>query len=194
MPDDKLLILALQAGDPAAFQSLFESYADRLYNLALRLLRDPREAEDVVQDTFIKAITRLDQFEGRSNLGTWLYRVAYNASMDRLRREDELPLLGDDLGEDDDLLVAMPNSLVEWDTPERLILDGEARLLLDGAIHQLPETLRAVFILRDIEELSTDETAEVLSISPGAVKVRLHRARLALRESLAAHFADRQLT
>jgi len=189
MADDAAILRALQAGDTGALAALFDAYADRLYRLALGLLHNPDEAEDVVQETFLKALTHLDRFEGRSRLSTWLYRVAYNASMDRLRRQGEsaLPAAeGDDREAD---AVPLPQVLVEWRTPEEILIDAEARAALDEAIQALSESLRIVFVLRDIEGLSTAETAEVLGISPGAVKVRLHRARLALRERLAALFA-----
>lgn len=189
MSVDTDLLTAVRAGDPAALAALFDAHADRVYRLALGLLRDPAEAEDVVQETFLKAMTRLDQFEGRSRLDTWLYRVAYNASLDRLRRRPTDPLPEDD---GDDAPALMPQSLVEWSlTPENRLLDGEARAALDAAIQTLPEKLRAVFLLRDIEGLSGEETAEALGLQVGAVKVRLHRARLALRERLAAYFGER---
>lgn len=191
MPDDTSLLKALQAGDSSAFSTLFETYADRLYRLAMGLLQHSDEAEDIVQETFIKAITHLDQFEGRSNLGTWLYRVAYNASLDHLRQRVEDPLPDDGPYAQDEVPLAMPEVLVEWQTPEDLLIDEQDRRFLDQSIRQLPQTLRIVFVLRDIDELSTAETAEILGISASAVKVRLHRARLELRESLAVYFAER---
>lgn len=194
MLDDAAVLDALKAGDPTALAALFEAHADRVYRLALGLLREPAWAEDVVQETFLKALTHLDRFEGRSSLGTWLYRVAYNGCMDRLRRRREDPLPPDE-PDPDDLLVPLPEALIEWDmTPEEVLADAEARAQLDDAIGELPESLRAAFILRDIEELTTEETAEALAISPGAVKVRLHRARLALRERLSGYFLERRAT
>lgn len=191
MPDDTSLLKALQAGDSSAFSTLFETYADRLYRLAIGLVQQSEEAEDVVQETFIKAITHLDQFEGRSNLGTWLYRVAYNASLDRLRQRAESPLPDDGPYKEDEAQPLMPEVLVEWHTPEDLVIDEQDRRFLDQSIRQLPQTLRTVFVLRDIDELSTAETAEILGLSISAVKVRLHRARLELRESLAVYFTER---
>ncbi len=171
---------------------IFDTHADRVYRLALGLLRDPSEAEDVLQQTFLAVLTHLDRFEGRSSLGTWLYRVAYNASMDRLRRHSELPLPEEDGAAAEDESLPLPKTLINWDfTPEEILMDGEARAALDDAIGRLPETFRVVFMLRDIEELSTADTAEVLGISQSLVKVRLHRARLALREHLASYFAER---
>ncbi len=152
-------------------------------------MRERQAAEDVVQETFLSAITHLDQFEGRSAVGTWLYRVAYNASLTRLREKPSEPLPAD---EPEPGEPPLPRALVEWDlTPEEMLMDGEARGHLDAAIAVLPESLRATFLLRDVEGLSTLETAETLGISEGAVKVRLHRARLALRERLAEYFGER---
>jgi RNA polymerase sigma-70 factor (ECF subfamily) len=191
MFEDTSLLKALQAGESGALAVLFEKYADRIYRLALGLLRDPSSAEDVLQETFLAALTHLNQFEGRSSLGTWLYRVAYNNSMGRLRQHREVSLPGDE-PDSDEQDIPLPNSLVAWElTPEEILADEEARAQLDVAIGKLSETLRAVFILRDIEELSTAETAEALGLTESAVKVRLHRARLDLRERLAGYFAER---
>jgi RNA polymerase sigma-70 factor (ECF subfamily) len=182
---------ALRSGDPQALAALFEAYADRIYRLALSLLRDPSAAEDIVQETFVSAITHLDRFEGRSSLGTWLYRVGYNASLDWLRRRRDEPLPPDEPGDESDA-VPLPRSLVEWTlTPESRQAEGEMAAELDRAIGELSEGLRVVFLLRDVDELSTQETAEALGLTEGAVKVRLHRARLALREKLADYFAER---
>lgn len=176
---------ALREGDDAALGALFERYADRIYRLAVGLLHEPAEAEDVVQESFVKALTNLDRFEGRSGIGTWLYRVAYNAAMDRLRRRGREPVT-----ESDDM--PSPHSMVDWSsTPEALLLDNEARAALDAATDTLSASLRAVFILRDVEGLSTLETAEALGISESAAKVRLHRARLQLRERLSEYFSER---
>lgn len=189
MFDDAAALAALQAGDMSALAALFDTHSDRVYRLALGLLHDPAEAEDVVQETFLALLSHLNRFEGRSRLGTWLYRVAYNASMDRLRQRGNVALPADQPDQDDDSGPPLPRTLVAWQlTPEQILLDAESRAALDAAIQKLPTTLRTVFMLRDIEGCSTAETAEVLSISASAVKVRLHRARLILREQLAGYF------
>lgn len=190
MSDDSALIQSMRENDGAAFAVSFQTYTDPIYRLALGLLGDPVEAEDVLQDTFVALISHLDRFEGRSRLSTWLYRVAYNKSMDLLRKIREIPLLEDsDVDVEEEILI--PHNLVEWDlTPEVILADDEARSKLDLAIGEIPETLRAVFLLRDVEEISTADTAEALGISEGAVKVRLHRARLALRERLTGYFTE----
>lgn len=180
-------IEALKRRDPDALAAIFDRYANRIYRLAVGMLHDEQQADGVVQDTFIKLIERIDAFEGRADIGTWLYRVAYNECLGRLRREkrhrsDTL----DDLPED-----TLPAHFVDWGSlPETALADTEAQAHMQAAIAALPPSLRAVFTLRDVEELSTRETAQALSISEGAVKVRLHRARLALRESLAAYFEE----
>ena len=181
------LIAALRANDPAALAQLFELYADKLYRLAVSLLHDEQQADGVVQNTFMALITHIDTFEGRAALGTWLYRVAYNESMMRLRRTR--PQV--ELDEMDDESELMPTCLIDWQAvPEAIADSHEAQHEMTRAIGTLKPELRAVFTLRDIEELSTRETAEILGISEALVKVRLHRARLALRERLATYFEE----
>ncbi len=192
MQEEIELLNAIRRGDPAACTAVFETYADRIYRLSLSLLKNPSEAEDVVQETCLKGLTHLGRFEGRSSVGTWLYRVAYNACADRLRRKEEQPLPPDEESEDDDNSFPMPQNFMEWETPEDSLLGSEERELLKKAVDGLPESLRTVFLLRDVEELSTLETAEILGVSEALVKVRLHRARLRLRENLAGQFSGWQ--
>jgi RNA polymerase sigma-70 factor, ECF subfamily len=183
-------LAALQQGDKAAFAQLVELYADRLYNLIVKLLGDAFEAEDVLQEAFISAYRNIGRFEGRSSLGTWLYRIAFNAAMMRRRKKrpdtvsmDEPIQLGD--GE------FVPRQFFDWCClPERDLLSSEALQYMDEAIQLLPESLKPVFILRDIEGLSTAETGDVLDLSVAAVKSRLHRARLFLRERLSEYFSE----
>ena len=179
--------------DPEVLTALFERHADRLYRLAARLLHDDGEAEDVVQETFLQALDRAASFEGRSDAGTWLYRVAYNRSLDRLRaRRRKGERAWAEAPEQEEGGVPFPSSLVDWSAAaDRATLDGEARAVLNAAIAALAEPLRATFLLRDVEGFSTAETAAALAISEGAAKVRLHRARLQLRERLADYFGER---
>ncbi|HEC22207.1 MAG TPA: sigma-70 family RNA polymerase sigma factor [Chloroflexi bacterium] len=189
MSSEQELLAALREGDAEAFAALFEAYSDRLFRVAVGVLGDEDEAEGVVQDTFLRLFESLDRFEGRSKLGTWLYRVAYNASLDRLRKRRPTRPIDDDPDEGE---LPAPAILVDWShIPESLLDTAEAQAELEAAIAELPESLRSAFVLREIEGLSTRETAEVLEISEGAVKVRLHRARLLLRERLAGYFAER---
>ncbi len=188
---EKELLARFQSSDPAsALTDLFETYADQIYRLGMQLLGDPSAAEDVVQETFVSAITHRASFEGRSKLGSWLYRIAYNAALGRLRAKHEVPLPEDE--PDDDSPVALPRSLIEWNlTPEQLQADGEAGDHLQKAIQALPLKYRVVFFLRDMEDQTTEQTADALGLTETAVKVRLHRARLALRETLTEYFSER---
>jgi RNA polymerase sigma-70 factor (ECF subfamily) len=185
------LLPKLRAGDPLAFAQFVEENQRQVYNLALRMLNDPQEAEDVLQETFLNAYRALPNFEGRSSLGTWLYRIASNASLMRLRKKQ--PNL---ISVDEPLILdagdGLPRQLADWSSiPEHELLSNESRQVMDEAVAELPESLRIVFILRDIEGLSTLDTGEILGLSEGAVKTRLHRARLRLRERLSTYFTER---
>ena len=189
MFDEQELLAALRRRDAAAFSQLFEAYSDRVYRLAVGLLENEVEAEGVVQDTFMRLIERLDQFEGRSKLSTWLYRVAYNLCQDRLRKRKPISTLVEEV--DDEGTIPTPTILIDWEQlPERCLTAAEISRELDEAIATLPPKLKAVFILREIEGLSTQACAEALDISVSATKVRLHRARLLLREQLATYFME----
>ena len=191
-PLDELACLeAMRRGDPGCLGGFFEAWADRLYRLSLRITGDAATAEDVVQESFVKLMTGADRIEGRSRLASWLYRVAYNASLDRLRDQKKLaPVPAED---GDDAAVPMPSTLVEFGrTPEAMLRDAETRGALDAAIQALPPSLRAAFLLRDVEGLTTAEAAEALGLTEANLKVRLHRARLLLRERLSAFVAGRQ--
>ncbi len=187
MPSEQALVSALRRREPAAFAALFDAYSDKVYRLAVGLLDDETEAECVVQDTFLRILERLDQFEERAQLSTWLYRVAYNLTMDRLRQRRPTVMMAD---EADDETIPGPAVLVDWEhMPEDLLTASELAVELNKAIAALPEKFRVVFVLREIEGLSTEETAVITQLSLSAVKVRLHRARLFLRERLAESFA-----
>ncbi len=190
LTEDGIDLHALRQGDKAAFARLVELYADRLYNLTLKLTGDPFEAEDVLQETFISAYKHIHTFEGRSSLGTWLYRIAYNAAMMRQRKKQP-----DTVSIDEPVTLdsgdMVPRQFFDWCClPERDLLSSEALRYMDEAIQLLPESLKPVFILRDIEGLSTAEVGEVLDLSIAAVKSRLHRARLFLRERLSEYFSE----
>jgi RNA polymerase sigma-70 factor (ECF subfamily) len=187
--DEAELVAALRAGDQQAFAEMVERHSGTVYNLALRMMGNPLEAEEVLQETFISAFRALPRFEGRSQLSTWLFRIAYNSALMRLRRRGPItssidePLTSEEGN-------PMPRQLVDWAwEPERVVLNAELRSVLESAVVALPPTLRGVFVLRDIEGLSTAEAAEVLGLTETNVKVRLHRARLVLRERLNGYFA-----
>jgi RNA polymerase sigma-70 factor, ECF subfamily len=187
--DETACLEAMRRGDPACLGAFFEEWGDRLYGLALRLLRDPAAAEDVVQESFLKLMANAERIEGRARLATWLYRVVYNACIDRLREQKRLVPVPDDA---DEAAVPMPSVLVDFRlSPEEMLRDAQTREALEEAIASLSPTLRAAFLLRDVEGLSTAEAAEALSVSEANLKVRLHRARLALRERLSGHVAAR---
>lgn len=180
------LLDALRRRDEAALTTIFNLYADKIYRLAVSILHDEVQADGVVQNTFIALIEHIHGFEGRAKISTWLYRVAYNECMGRIRKQR--PQLDLDTLLDEDI---MPASFVDWrDVPDAILSGSEAMVQMQSAIQKLSPNLRAVFTLRDVEELSTAETADILGISQSAVKVRLHRARLALREYLAHYFEE----
>jgi RNA polymerase sigma-70 factor (ECF subfamily) len=187
--EERELVHALHRGDQDACRDLIDQYGGRIYGVALRLMRNPDAAEDVLQETFIDACNAVGEFQARSSLGTWLYRIATNNSLMRLRQPDDptVPLDAPELTEPSNL----PQQLNAWpEAPEQLVLNDELRQRLESAIDALPAALRPAFVLRDIEGLSTREAAEVLGITTSALKVRLHRARLQLRESLSAYFLE----
>ncbi len=188
---DRDLVRAAQEGDQQAFRELVLRYENRIYHLALRMLHDPQDAEDVLQETFISVYRHLESFRGDAEFSTWIYRIATNASLMKLRSKPTTTSLDEQLADAEEDLP--PRELVDWSAaPEQSLLTTEVRSEMDHALTQLPETLRAVFVLRDIEGLSIEETASVLDISVPNVKTRLHRARLALRAALSDYFAERQ--
>ena len=188
LEQEQKLIERLKAGDETAYAEMVEVHAGRIYNLALRILGDEVAAEDVLQETFMNAFRAIDRFEGRSRLSTWLYRIAANQALMKLRRSKPVEVPLESTGEQDLVL----NQASDWSSrPESELLDSEARHEMQRAISKLPDTLRLVFILRDIEGRSTAETAEILNISIPAVKTRLLRARLNLRNRLSLYFDER---
>ncbi len=177
---------------PAArqrFVQTVETYAPRLYRHLLHMLQDPQDAEDALQETFLKAYRHLPRFQERAQLSTWLYRIATNEALMHLRRRRTTPLSLEALTAED----ALPDEILlnNWQVlPEQALLSAETRQVLDEAVAQLSPALRAVFLLRDVEGFSTRETAEILGISLDAVKTRLARARLRLREALTRYFGQ----
>ena len=194
---DVAIIDRLRAGDPSVLESLIERYSPRVYRVAVGITRSHDDAEEVVQDVFLTLFRKIDSFEGRSALGTWLYRIAANAALikQRGRRaelevklEDYLPTFKTDGHREGDRAFL----LADWSqTPEAELLSGEAREIMEQALAQLPDHYRAVLVLRDVEELSNEEVAETLGESVATVKSRLHRARMALREQLTRNLGAR---
>lgn len=188
--DEDRLLHNLRSGEPDACTCLVKRYAPLIYHQALRLVGDADEAEGVLQLTFLKACTRIDDFEGRSGLSTWLYRIATNEALMKLRRRRPAVISIEEAGETiqpSDL----PQNLNEWPIdPAQAALSAELREQLELALEALPESLRVVFVLREMQGVSTADTAEILGLSESAVKVRLHRARLRLRELLADYLSS----
>jgi len=195
---------ALRSGDRAEFALLVEAYYEMIYRLAIKMVNNPQDAEDILQETFIKAYRHLKNFDGRSSLSTWLYRIATNEALMFLRRQkpDNEALMflrrqkPDTLSVDESLDTGEgevePLQIIDWSSlPEEELMSAEAQVYLDKAVDKLSPSLRVVFVLRDIQGLSTRETAEVLDISETAVKTRLSRARLQLREELTSYYSER---
>lgn len=181
----------LQARDPEEYSKLVDTYSSKIYRLVLKMLTQQQDAEDVLQETFIKAYRGIKTFDGRSKISTWLYRIATNEALMLLRRKHP-DFLSIDQTIDTEEGEQEPVQIVDWCClPENEFLSGETRERLDAAVQKLPESLRVVFLLRDINNLSTQETAEVLGLSETAVKTRLSRARLRLREDLSTYFGER---
>jgi RNA polymerase sigma-70 factor (ECF subfamily) len=181
---------ALQNGDRDEFARLVETYSGQIYRLALKMLQNQQDAEDILQESFIKAYRALPRFEGRSSLSTWLYRIATNEALMFLRKKKPQQISVEQPSEDDE--DRTPLEIVDWCClPEGELMSEEAQDYLEKSRSALPESLRVVFLLRDIEGLSTSETSEVLNISESAVKTRLSRARLRLRETLSRYSGER---
>jgi RNA polymerase sigma-70 factor (ECF subfamily) len=182
---------ALIAGDRAEFARLVDSYSSPIYRLGLRMLGNPQDAEDILQNTFLNALTHLPRFEGRSSLSTWLYRIAANEALMLIRKKKpEVNLEDAEGGEESGDLK--PTQFVDWSArPEDELLSGEGKKILDEAIQTLPESLRIVFLLRDVEGLSIKEAAEALNLTETNVKTRLLRARMFLRERLSTYYGER---
>ncbi len=192
MQDEMALIAQAQQGDKAALAALVAAHQDTVYNVALRMCGNAHDAEETLQETFLNAITALPRFEGRSRLSTWLYRIASNACLMRRRAAARSAEVVSVEQAQDSSNGGLPRYFVDWSgLPEAALLDAELHTVMEEAIAQLPPDLRIVFIWRDLEGLSTAETADVVGISEANVKVRLHRARMQLRESLSAYFAGK---
>jgi len=188
MPPE-ISLKALQAGDRAEFARLVNEYSSPIYRLGMRMLGNAQDAEDILQNTFLSALVHLEQFEERSTLSTWLYRIAANEALMLIRKKK--PQV--DLEESDEFDEnAKPTQFVDWSAlPENELLSGESQRNLDHAIQNLPEPQRLVFLLRDVEGLSIKETAEALNLTETNVKTRLLRARMFLREQLSTYYGER---
>jgi RNA polymerase sigma-70 factor (ECF subfamily) len=191
--DDELVRRA-QAGDLAAFEALTERHEQRVYSLALRMLRQEQDAEDVTQQTFLSALEHLDGFRAEASFSTWLLRIATHAALKIIRKRKGLETVSLEAAteeRDDYDAVPHPEFIADWrQSPEQLVHINELQRLLDEALAKLDEKHRLVFLLRDVEGFSVRETAEALDVSEANVKVRLLRARLQLREHLTQTLGD----
>ena len=188
----KIPLDALRSGDREAFAHLVETYSGQIYRLGLKMLNDAQDAEDVLQNTFIKAFLHIREFEARSSISTWLYRIAANEALMMIRKRRPEITEADYTSEKGEDAEITPFEFVDWGLlPEAELLSGEAKKQLDRAVQHLPKTMRIVFLLRDIEGLSIQETGQALGLSETAVKSRLLRARLRVREELAVYYSER---
>jgi RNA polymerase sigma-70 factor (ECF subfamily) len=179
---DEEVIDRVKAGDTALYELVMRRYNQRLYRIARAILRDDAEAEDVMQDAYVRAYQHLDQFAGRAPFSAWLTRIAVHEALARLRRRNRSEPLQDS-DQDGEFLMTMADTSPD---PEQMASSSEMGHLLEDAVLGLPEQFRAVVMLRDVEELSTSEAAAALDLSEENVKVRLHRGRAMLRSWLVA--------
>jgi len=189
LSDEDLVNLA-RARDEIAVRAITKRYNRRLFRIARSILRNDAEAEDVVQETYVRAFTGLDLFRGDAGFGTWITRIAMNEALGRLRRRRRRPTVdwetyGANRSQAE--IIHFPASAASSD-PEKTMAQGEVRAVLEQAIDELPDAFRAVFVARIVEGMSVEETADLFGLQPETVKTRLHRARLLLREEL-----DKQL-
>jgi RNA polymerase sigma-70 factor, ECF subfamily len=186
--DDLELVHASKNGDVAAFEQLVKRYDRKLLRIAQSVTHNTEDAQDAVQDAFLKVFQKLGQFREESQFSTWLFRITVNQSLMKLRKRRPIR----DVSRDEDLQAdvdMLPMEVIDWaPNPEQLYWATELRDILISALRELRPTLRTVFVLRDIEGLSIDQTAKVLNLSPTAVKARLWRVRLQLRERLNKYF------
>src|ERR1700757_796639 len=188
LSDELKLVRAAKGGDISAFEQLVQRYDRNVFRIAQHITQNREDAEDVVQDAFLKAYQNLGQFQGQSKFYTWLVRIAVNEALMKLRRRrpERMVSLDEDVKTEDD---SVPREVADWSpNPEQLYSQSELHDILTKTIQGLPPSFRTVFVLRDVEGLSTEEAAEALDLSIPAVKSRLLRARLQLRERLNKYF------
>src|SRR3954467_7264657 len=192
--EDLALVQAARAGDINAFETLIKRYDRNVFRIANHITQNREDAEDVVQDAFLKAYQNLERFQEQSKFYTWLVRIAVNEALMRLRKRrtgtGRTVSIDEDIETDDDTI---PREIADWSpNPEQMYNQAELKDILSRNIQGLPASFRTVFVLRDVEGLSTEETAEALQLSVPAVKSRLLRARLQLRERLNRYFKKKK--
>ncbi len=187
---DTALITQVLSGNVAAFEQLVRKYDRRIYRVTFAITQNKEDAEDALQDAFMKALEHLEQFAGDARFSTWLTRIAVNEALQRLRKRNRFESIEEPVEVGDSLI---PQQIEDWrPNPEQQYVREELRELLEKSIAALPAIYRTVFVLRDVEHLSNEETAEALNLTVAAVKSRLLRARLMMRERLSRHFASKR--
>ena len=191
---DTELVHRAKAGELDAFEALTSRYDQRVYGLAMRMLRQEQDAEDVTQQTFLSVLENLKGFRGEASFSTWVLRIAGHAALKIIRKRKGLNTVSLEAAtepSDDSNFIPHPEFIADWrQSPEHLVEQNEVRRLLDEALERLDEKHRLVFLLRDVEGLSVREAADALALSEANVKVRLLRARLQLREELTLVLGD----
>ena len=192
MTDEQSLIAASKDGDSAALDTLVRAHQDRVYGFAMRMCRNVEDAKDILQETFLGMVRSLREFREESKFSTWLYRIAANACLKKRRRGVHDPTPEQELSLDE--LMPRPDAegrkpeIADWsDDAERALLRGELSGRMEAAIDKLPKEYKIVLVLRDVEGLSAEETAQAVGLSVAAVKSRLHRARVFVRRELAEY-------
>jgi len=185
VPDDEL-VRRVQAGNAEAFEELVRRYERKVYNITYRMMGNEQDASEALQDTFLRAYRFLPKFQFKSSFFTWLYRIATNVSLTKLRKRKSPPIISLDepVGEDEDLPLEIPDYKY---SPEEMMRRRELQEALQKSVDSLPADYRSVVVLRDLEGLSNEEVGKILNLSVPAVKSRLHRGRLVLREKLAGY-------
>jgi len=192
--NDDQLVAELKRGDQAAFRELVNRHQAKVYQLALKLTRNETDAEDILQETFLRVYNRIETFRGEAAFSSWLYRIAANASFAKLgerKKHDHADL--DDVYPEYEAAPTQPVN--DWSRqPDSVLMSKETLGLLDKAISELPEDFRVVVLLRDVQGLSNAQVADILDLTVAAVKSRLHRARLFLRKQLSDYFVEPEKT
>jgi RNA polymerase sigma-70 factor (ECF subfamily) len=194
MMDDSSLLSGLRSADPEAYDELTERFAPQIYRLAYGITQDAMDAQDATQDVMMTVFRKVDDFEGRSSIQTWIYRIAVNASLDRIRsrqrRHESIPI--------EEYLPSFTSEgmhaeeIVDWsEAPLDHLLSQEAQRKLQSSIDALPEDLKVVLVMKDVEGFHLKDICDILELSLPAVKSRLHRARLVLRGILSSYFTEK---
>jgi len=188
--DDRKLVRAAQKGDAQAFRRLVEKYQRRVYQLAIGMLKDPDEAMDITQDTFVRVHRYLPSFKGDSSFFTWTYRIAMNLCLDAQRKRGRTERVDLEQGDEAEIEAAMDPPSAALAGPQRNVLNAELRGRIEDALAELSENHRSILLLRELEGLSYDELSKVLGIRKGTVMSRLFHARLKMQNKLREYLGE----